>query len=227
MHAQPHSAGLLADEERFGDLAEAMCRRQLAGRDITDPRVLEQMRRVPRHLFLEPPLRSRAYEDCALPTQHGQTISQPYIVALMTQMLEVQPDHHVLEIGTGSGYQTMILAHLAARVTSLETDADLVAGARGILDRFAIRNVDIHLGDGTLGYAPGSPYDRILVTAAAPRAPSALLAQLADDGRLVIPLGDRQTQHLHGIDRRGDDHRDRRGIAVRFVPLVGEQGWRS
>ena len=225
MHAPPDHSVLLVDEDRFGDAAEAMCRCQLASRDIRDRRVLEQMRSVPRHAFLDSPMQKRAYEDCALPTLHHQTISQPYIVALMTQMLDVQPGHRVLEIGTGSGYQTMILARLARHVTSMETDADLLDRARKTLGRFAIGNVTLHLGDGTLGDPVGAAYDRILITAAAPAPPAALLDQLAKDGRMVLPMGDRETQHLYCIEPGGRDYDRRRGIAVRFVPLIGSQGW--
>ncbi|MEX0742142.1 MAG: protein-L-isoaspartate(D-aspartate) O-methyltransferase, partial [Phycisphaeraceae bacterium] len=197
----------------------------LAAQGIHDPRVLEAMRRVPRHIFLHFTLWARAYEDVALPTLHGQTISQPYMVASMTQLLAAAPEHRVLEIGTGSGYQTMILALLAREVVSIEREKELAQQAQLTLQQFEVNNVNIHVGDGSLGHPPAAPYDRILVTAGSPDVPQALLHQLADGGRMVIPVGDRKSQTLLAIDRNGEKISRRTATECRFVPLVGEQGW--
>lgn len=218
-------ATLLLDEARFGAAAEQMVAAQLAARGIADQNVLTQMRTVPRHRFIDPPLVSRAYEDSALPTMHGQTISQPYVVALMTAMLEAQGQHRVLEVGTGSGYQTLICARLAARVVSVERDADLSRRARRVLNELQATNVSLQVGDGSLGWPGDAPYDRILVTAAAPDVPDALCDQLADGGRLVIPIGGIGEQSLVTVMRNGDRFDHASGLAVRFVPLVGEQGF--
>lgn len=217
---------LLVDEAEFGPQAEAMVEQQLRSRGIGDRRVLEAMRSVPRHRFVEPQLHRRAYADAALPTLNGQTISQPYMVAAMTEALELTPGHRALEIGTGTGYQTMVLARLCERVVSVERDADLAEQARGMLNAFGIENVAIHVGDGTLGWAGEAPYDRILVTAGAPQEPPpALLDQLTDGGVLVIPLGDREMQSLYAITKRAGRLERERLLGCRFVPLVGEQGW--
>lgn len=216
---------LLADEDRFGALAEAMVRRQLCPRRISDRRVLGQMRRTPRHRFVDPDLARRAYDDIALPSRDGQTISQPYIVARMTEMLSLEPGHRVLEVGTGTGYQTMILAGLCRHVVSIERNEPLSARASRALRSLGVANTSLRIGDGSLGCAGDGPFDRILVTAAAPHAPAALCDQLADRGRMVIPIGDRASQRLVAIDRNGDALTSRRGEAVRFVPLLGEQGF--
>ncbi len=216
---------LRLDEDRFGRDARRMVERQLRPGGIVDPRVLRQMRSVPRHHFVNPNDQHRAYDDGALPTVHGQTISQPYIVALMSQMLQVNAVDRVLEIGTGTGYQTMILAGLAAHVVSVERDEDLAERARRMMKQFDLVNVTVHTGDGTLGWPEEGPYDRILVTAAAPDVPPPLREQLADGGRMVIPTGDRAVQRLTIVERQGDDYRRINGLDVRFVPLVGEAGW--
>ena len=219
------SAQLLVDEDRFGAYAQAMVDRQLAARGIADRRVLEAMRAVPRHCFVSEELADRAYDDGALPTMHGQTISQPYMVAVMTEAMTLAPRHPVLEIGTGSGYQLMILARLAKHVVSIERDAELAERGRQQMKRFDVINTSIHVGDGSLGWPDDGPYDRIMVTAGAPDVPPALLEQLADGGRIVIPVGDRELQYLMLVDRRGDDYRRTRSIGCRFVPLLGAQGW--
>ncbi|MBI1368661.1 MAG: protein-L-isoaspartate(D-aspartate) O-methyltransferase [Planctomycetes bacterium] len=198
---------------------------QLRARGIVNARVLDAMRTVPRHVFLDPSLHRRAYDDAALPTTDDQTISQPYMVAVMTQTLGVDPTHRVLEIGTGSGYQTMILARLAAEVFTIERYASLAHGARDRLDSFGVTNVHIHLGDGTLGWPDLAPFDRILVTAGAPKPPPALIDQLADPGRMVIPLGDRTYQTLVTLEKRRGKVHQTDGLGCHFVPLVGEQGW--
>jgi len=223
--ARAIDAELLADESRFGRDAEKMVRRQLAGRGIRNQRVLEQMRSVPRHLFVGPDLQDRAYDDSPLPTRHGQTVSQPYMVACMTELLAVEPHHRVLEIGSGCGYQTMILARLADKVVSIERDEDLADIARENLRSLNVTNATVEVGDGTLGWPDRAPYDRIMVTAAAPEVPKPLQAQLADPGRMVIPIGDRGGQMLMRIDLadgRIERHSD---LACRFVPLIGHAAW--
>ena len=216
---------LLRDHATHGPLAEQMVQRQLRARQIDDPRVLAAMCTVPRHLFLDPDRRPDAYADRALPTRAGQTISQPYMVAAMTEQLRLTSTDRVLEIGTGSGYQSAVLALLSQHVISIERRTELADGARHVLDTLGFTNVTIHTGDGTLGWPDAAPFDAILVTAGAPEPPAALIDQLADRGRMVIPIGNRDTQSLLTLTRRGD-HLDRRFTTdCRFVPLVGQQGW--
>jgi protein-L-isoaspartate(D-aspartate) O-methyltransferase len=207
------------------DARERMVRNQLAGRGIKDPRVLDAMRAVPRHIFVPAQSGSQAYDDRPLPIGEGQTISQPYMVAVMTQVLEVNPGDHVLEIGTGSGYQTAILGTLARDVVSVERHATLADRARETLERLALTNVEVVVGDGTEGWPPRAPYDRILVTAGAPAVPEALREQLALRGRLVIPVGPPELQHLMTVTRTEDGFESRTGEACVFVPLVGRHGW--
>ncbi len=205
--------------------AEKMVAEQIAARGINDPRVLAAMRQVPRHLFVPNAYREEAYGDHPLPIGEGQTISQPFIVAYMTALLGLQGDEKVLEIGTGSGYQAAVLAHLAREVHTVERLPQLAAQARARLEALGLDNVHVHVGDGTLGLPEHAPYDAILVTAAAPEVPAPLLAQLAEGGRLVAPVGDRGYQHLERWTRRhGRLHREILE-AVAFVPLVGEHGW--
>ncbi len=200
----------------------------LRARGIRSEDVLRVMGRVPRERFLPPEQRAGAYEDRALPLSRGQTISQPYMVAVMTEALEVDPADRVLEIGTGSGYQTTVLASLAREVVTVETIPELAEKARHTLEELGVDNVRFEVGDGTLGWPEEAPYDAILVTAGAPRAPDALLDQLhADGGRLVVPVGDRFTQDLMKIVRRGDDYASEKLLACRFVPLLGKEGWRD
>jgi len=217
---------LIEGEQQFGDAAEHMVRSQLRARGIEAPNVLAEMRSVPRHVFVADDLRSRAYDDSALPTMHGQTISQPYIVALMTERLDVAADHRVLEIGTGSGYQTAILARMADSVVTIEREADLAEHARAMLQRFNIDNVSIVIGDGTAGAPRHAPFDRIIVTAGAPTVPEPLKEQLADGGRMVIPVGDHAMQRMTVVTRRGETFDAETGAGCRFVPLVGEYGWK-
>jgi len=193
---------------------------QIARRGIRDQRVLAAMRKIERHRFVSEAQRSGAYEDHPLPVGEGQTISQPYIVALMTEALALQGDERVLEVGTGSGYQTAILAELAAEVYSVEILPRLAEQARATLEDLGYRNVHIRLGDGSEGWAEHAPYQGILVTAAPPQVPPALLEQLAEGGRLVIPVGV-QSQELELHTRRPEGFRVERLAAVRFVPLVG------
>jgi protein-L-isoaspartate(D-aspartate) O-methyltransferase len=205
---------------------EEMIREQLIARGVTDHRVIEAFRSVPRDVFVPLNLRASAYDDTPLPLTRGQTISQPFIVGFMTEMLQLRGDEKVLEIGTGSGYQTSILAELAGAVISIERIASLAEGARTLLTELGYGNVAIHVGDGTTGWADAAPYDRIVVTAAAPRVPPPLLVQLSPaGGLLVIPVGDPQDQYLLAVSRDGDRIRQRSLGPVRFVPLVGRAGW--
>ncbi len=216
---------LMCDEAAWGEGASSMVADQLERRGVRDERVLAMMRRVPRHRFVSAGLRGRAYADAALATCHGQTISQPYVVGLMTEMLGVGESDRVLEVGTGSGYQSAILAGLGASVVSVERNAALAAGARGVLAELGIGNVVVREGDGSLGWRADGPYERIMVTAGAPDVPIALCEQLVDGGRMVIPVGRRGEQVLAKVVRHGQRFERYEGIGVRFVPLVGEQGF--
>ncbi len=197
-----------------------MVRTQLAARDVRDRRVLATMARIPRGAFVPTRLHPRAYEDGPLPIGHGQTISQPYIVGLMTQLARLSRRHRVLEVGTGCGYQTAVLAGIAAHVWTIERIDDLSRQAAARLGRLGIENVTFVTGDGALGYEPAAPYDAIVVTAAAPAPPDRLLAQLAVGARVVIPIGSREVQTLQVLERRADGVRTTESCAVRFVPLV-------
>lgn len=204
-----------------------MVERQISSRGIRNPLILAAMREIPRHLFIPPPYEHSAYEDSPLPIGNGQTISQPYIVALMTELLSPGPDDSILEIGSGSGYQAAILGLLAKRVITIERIPAVADLARSNLAQLGITNVKLVLGDGTLGYAAETPYNGILVTAAAPLIPKPLIAQLADGGRLVAPVGDRDIQELILICRNGDETIESRHGGVRFVPLIGLHGWEA
>lgn len=199
-----------------------MVAEQLATRDISDERVLDAMRRIPRHEFVPDGLAGEAYDDRPLPIGHDVTISQPYIVALMTQALRLLPADRVLEVGTGSGYAAAVLAELAGDVTTIECIEPLALQARDRLAPYGDR-VRVIVGDGSLGHPPGAPYDAIVVTAAAPEIPQPLLDQLAPGGRLVIPVG-RGVEQLVRVTRT--EHGDEREalLSVRFVPLTGEHG---
>ena len=209
----------------FEEQRNRMVNEQLLGRDIRDARVLEAMRSVPRHLFISPEYAVHAYADSPLPIGSQQTISQPYIVALMTQLLNLQGEEKVLEIGTGSGYQAAILGFLAGEVHSVERIPRLARQAEATLRQIGIRNVAVHVGDGTRGWAECAPYDCIVVTAAAPRVPVALLEQLVDGGLLVIPVGGRGNQTLQRLQRKGQDYETELIVPVAFVPLKGDFGW--
>ena len=197
----------------------------LRDKGIRDLAVLQAIQKVPRHLFVPESVRHRAYEDSPLPIGNGQTISQPWVQATYLQALKLTGDEKVLEIGTGSGYQTALLGVLASMVFSVERHRALADSAREVLEEVGIRNVTILVGDGTLGWRPFAPYDAILVSAASPEAPAPLLEQLADGGRLVVPLGDRDNQVLTLITREGDEYRRENLGGVRFVPLVGQHGF--
>ncbi len=209
----------------YAYLRERMVRELIAARGIKNPRVLDAMRAVPRHLFVKEHLRSQAYGDHALPIGGAQTISQPYIVARMSELLEVEADHSVLEIGTGSGYQTAVLAQLARRVYSLERIADLAHKAIDRMRQLGIGNVKIQAFDGTVGWSEVAPFDRILVTAGAPAAPQPLIDQLVVGGRILIPEGSRDRQRLVLYQKLGRSVRRQEGESVAFVPLVGRHGW--
>ncbi len=207
-----------------------MVETQLRSRGIRDERVLKALEAIPRHLFVDEALRDQAYFDHPLPIDAGQTISQPYIVALMTAALELRGSERVLEIGTGSGYQTAVLAALADQVFSIERVAPLACLARKILDALDDYNVAIRIGDGTYGWREESPFDAIIVTAGAPRVPRILVEQLAVGGRLVIPVGDRHTQDLVRVIRQSEDAGDIKQEDLggcRFVSLIGEHGWQT
>ncbi|MDQ3515211.1 MAG: protein-L-isoaspartate(D-aspartate) O-methyltransferase [Gemmatimonadota bacterium] len=198
---------------------------QLQEQGIRDLAVLKAIDETPRHLFVPQAVRHRAYEDSALPIGNGQTISQPSIHARYLQLLHLTGSEKVLEIGTGSGYQTVLLSHLAAQVFSIERVAPLLESARAIIQQVGARNISLLLGDGTLGWRQYAPYDAILVSAAAPDVPQSYVEQLAEGGRLLIPLGDREEQILYLMVKRGE-LLDRTEIApVRFVPLVGKHSW--
>ena len=206
--------------------AERMVRLQIEARQVRDRRVLDAMRRVPRHLFVPSGGRASAYEDRPVAIGHGQTISQPYIVAFMTELLELQGGERVLEIGTGSGYQTAILCELCAEVYSIERIPQLAERARATLEDLGCRNVQIRLGDGGDGWPERAPFDRILVTAAAPALPPALRDQLGDNGLLVLPVGDlKGAQELVVARKVGSTVTVRESIGCRFVPLLGRGGF--
>jgi protein-L-isoaspartate(D-aspartate) O-methyltransferase len=204
---------------------ERMVATQIAARGVRDERVLRALRDVPREAFVPPALKHDAYEDRPLPIGEGQTISQPYIVAAMTVLLAPGPEDHVLDIGTGSGYQAAILAMLVRSVVSIERHASLAARAVETLASLGITNVDVIVGDGSDGYPVRAPYDRILVAAGAPDVPASLGNQLSDGGRLVMPVGPPAFQRLTVVDRRGGSLIRTDGEGCVFVPLVGRHGW--
>jgi protein-L-isoaspartate(D-aspartate) O-methyltransferase len=198
---------------------------ELRSKGIRDLAVLRALERTPRHLFVPTGIRHRAYDDAPLPIGNGQTISQPLIHAQYLELLELQGTERVLEVGTGTGYQTALLSHLVAQVFSIERIPALTAQAKGTLEGLGLRNIMLRTGDGTLGWKEVGPFDAILVSAGAPSVPSPLLDQLADGGRLLVPVGDRDTQHLMIYTRRGERIDNREVSAVRFVPLIGSHGW--
>lgn len=200
---------------------------QLRARGIVDERLLVVMGQVARHRFVSPTLEKEAYADHPLPIGEGQTISQPYIVALMSEALSLSGEEKVLEIGTGSGYQTAILAELASTVITIERSSSLSQAAQQRLQRLGYRNVRFLVGDGTVGLPEEAPFDRILATGSLPRIPPGLLGQLAEDGILVLPVGNKTLQRLIQITRSGSSHTKRDLGACRFVPLIGKEGWSS
>ena len=211
--------------DRFATVRERMVQEQLLYRGITDPGTLKAMAEVPRHVFVDDAMQAIAYGDHPLPIAADQTISQPYIVAAMTQALQLQGDEKVLEIGTGSGYQAAVLSRLCAKVYTVERINTLLAGARRIFDQLHYYNILSRLDDGTMGWAEHAPYDAIIVTAGGPQIPDSLLGQLADPGRLVIPVGGHDVQELLLLTKEAGEIHTRRLESVRFVSLIGEQGW--
>ena len=212
------------DGRELAEMRRFMVETQLVARGIANARVLEAMRTVPRHAFVRPYDADRAYDDRPLPMGGGQTISQPYMVAVMTAALEPEPADHVLEVGTGSGYQAAVLASLVERVVTIECVPELAAQARRTLARLGYDNVDVRVGDGSLG-TPGDEYQGIMVTAGGPDIPQELRTQLAEGGRLVIPVGTRWHQELTVIHRHGLRFEEDRREGCVFVPLQGKYGW--
>ena len=213
-----------SDRPPGGDYArerEVMVEEQIAAREVRDARTLAAMRKVPRHLFVPAASVREAYEDHPLPIGHGQTISQPYIVGFMTEALGLKGGDTVLEVGTGSGYQAAVLGEIAARVYTIEIVAPLAEEAAERLHRLGYANVHVRAGDGYLGWPEAAPFDAIMVTAAAPRIPEPLKAQLRDGGRLILPVGD-EYQELIVVTRRGTSFEERRVLPVRFVPMTGK-----
>jgi protein-L-isoaspartate(D-aspartate) O-methyltransferase len=211
----------------FEEARHQMVERQLAGRGITDERVLEAMREVPRHRFVPDDMWDMAYRDTPLPIGHGQTISQPYIVAYMTQTLHLTPDDRVLEVGTGSGYQVAILSRLAKRVYTVERVSELSKCAEQIMQELGYDNIEFRVGDGGYGWPEEASFDAIVVTAAAPEVPQPLVAQLADGASLVAPIGPAGYQELVRLTKQGEATKVDHLVPVAFVPLVGEHGWRE
>jgi protein-L-isoaspartate(D-aspartate) O-methyltransferase len=213
------------DSRKYQRLRESMVKNQIEARGITDPNVLDAMRNVPRHLFVSDALMDQAYADHPLPIGEQQTISQPYIVAHMTQALALGPDDRVLEIGTGSGYQAAILAQIVFRVYTIETIRSLHMKARKLFDMLNYSNIVTRYGDGTNGWKDESPFDAIMVTAGAPEIPAPLVSQLSMGGRMVLPVGGRMTQDMVRLFRDEDGMHQTMLGGCRFVKLVGDYGW--
>jgi len=205
----------------------AMVEDQLRKRGIWDERVLEAMAKVPRHFFVYADYQAAAYEDHPLPIGEGQTISQPYMVAVMTQSLDLKGEERVLEIGTGSGYQTAVLAELARTVYTVERIQLLIQRAQKVLRELSYENIYFLAGDGTKGWPEKAPFDGIIVTAGAPEIPQTLISQLTEGGRLVIPVGPRYTQTLYKVTRKGKHFKEEDITGCVFVPLVGDFGWKE
>lgn len=215
----------VSDQDDWAARRRAMVEEQIRKRGVKSGVLLEAMTRVPRHLFVPEELASRAYEDRALGIGEQQTISQPYMVASMTEYLELRGDEGVLEVGTGSGYQAAILAELAREVITVEQNVALAESARARLDSLGYRNVRVEIGDGTFGWPEAAPFDGILVAAAAPAIPQPLVTQLADGGRLIIPVGASDKQMLMRVRKRGGEITQEKLFPCQFVPLLGRYGW--
>ncbi len=211
----------------YDEARERMVENQIIRRNIKDPRVIAVMKKIPRHLFVPENYRSQAYEDHPVPIEEKQTISQPYIVALMTEALRLKGNERVLEIGTGSGYQTAILAELADKVFTIERIELLHRKAKERLDKMGYKNIFYRLGDGTMGWPEEAPFDCILVSAGAPALPQPLVDQLAMGGRMIIPVGDKLSQELVLVERVPEGIRKSFLGGVRFVDLVGKWGWKE
>jgi protein-L-isoaspartate(D-aspartate) O-methyltransferase len=212
-------------EVKFARERLAMVTSQLVSRGIRDQRVLDVMADVPRELFVSPGQQHEAYADRPVPIAAGQTISQPYVVALMTQELDVQPHHRVLDVGAGSGYQTAILARLARQVFAVDRIPELTQGASAVLQKLGLDNVTLTTGDGTLGWPEHAPYDRIICGAAGPDVPPSWIDQLVEGGRIVTPVGGEDWQVLIAVEKRGGQTHRREICGVRFVHLIGREGW--
>ncbi len=211
--------------DSFVTVRERMVQEQLRPRGIADERVLQAMAEVPRHLFVEDAMRAQAYGDYPLPIGGDQTISQPLVVAAMTQALQLTGTEQVLEIGTGSGYQASVLSRLCEKVYTVERINSLLAGARKVFDTLHYYNILSRLDDGTMGWQEYAPYDAIIVTAGGPEIPQPLVDQLADNGRMVIPVGERDVQELHLVKKVDGEVEIEKMESVRFVSLIGEHGW--
>ncbi len=204
-----------------------MVEEQIRRRGISDKRVLAAMEEVPRHEFVGEGLKGVAYQDGPLPIGMDQTISQPYIVALMTELLDVSEEHKVLEIGTGSGYQAAIISKLAMSVVTVERIPELYKKAKETLRKLGYNNITVVMADGSIGYREYEPYDRIIVTAASPSVPNELIDQLTDEGKIVIPVGGMYTQQLVALKKERDKTIKTESVGVRFVPLLGKKGWEN
>jgi len=215
----------MEDEAQYTSLRNRMVTEQIISRGIKDPRVLEAMRRIPRHYFVPEEYANIAYSDSPLPIGHGQTISQPYIVALMTELLELEGEENVLEVGTGSGYQAALLACLAREVHTIERYTELADKAEEALMRLRLASVLVHVGDGSLGLPRYAPYQAIMITAAAPHVPQPIFDQLAEGGRLVLPVGGAGGQTLDRWRKQGAEWKQEHIAPVAFVPLRGKHGW--
>jgi protein-L-isoaspartate(D-aspartate) O-methyltransferase len=211
----------------FNKERQAMVEEQLQKRGIIDPAVLRTMAKIPRHSFVSSKHQSAAYEDCPLSIGENQTISQPYMVAIMTQSLETNGEERVLEIGTGSGYQTAILAELAKKVFTIERIPELIRKAQEVLGKLDYQNIHFLLGDGSRGWPEHAPFDGIMVTAGAPEIPETLKSQLADGGKMVVPVGSRFSQMLYKVTRKGSRFIEEDITGCVFVPLLGEYGWKE
>jgi protein-L-isoaspartate(D-aspartate) O-methyltransferase len=204
-----------------------MVQEQIIARGITDSRVIAAIRKIPRHLFIDPGIVNRAYDDSALPIGEKQTLSQPYMSARMTEALKLTGSEKVLEVGTGSAYQTALLAEICFNVFSVEKIRALSRKARLLLDQLGYQNIALHVGDGTIGWSEHAPYDAIIVTAGAPKAPKPLLDQLSLGGRMVIPVGDEQGQTLIRVTRTRSSFKEEQLGECKFVKLLGKYGWRE
>jgi protein-L-isoaspartate(D-aspartate) O-methyltransferase len=211
----------------YDSLRQMMVESQLIPRGIRNERVLDAMRRVPRHLFVEEVIRHSAYDDMALPIGEGQTISQPYMVAIMTELLDLKGTEKVLEIGTGSGYQAAILAELAKEVYTIERIPVLTKRAKDTLTSLAYGNIHLNTADGTVGWPEEAPFDRIIITAASPKIPDPLIEQLAINGILLLPVGSKFSQQLLKIRKTDQGTTEEYHTPCVFVPLIGEHGWKD
>ena len=217
----------MENETHYANLRNRMVNEQIISRGVHDERLLDALRCVPRHLFVPEEYTHIAYSDSPLPIGHGQTISQPYIVALMTELLELEGEENVLEVGTGSGYQAALLAFLARQVHTIERHEELAENAEKVLQGLGLNNVLVHVGDGSLGLPKYAPYQAIMITAAAPRVPQPLFDQLVEGGRLVLPEGGAGGQMLNRWRKQDGEYEQEHIAPVAFVPLRGQHGWKE